>query len=58
MSIVRMGMSEDDKFGAGYDAIFGTKPAKGKKAAKGGAPAKPGAKAEKKDAPKKGAKKK
>ena len=23
MSIVRIGMSEDDKFGNGYDAIFG-----------------------------------
>jgi hypothetical protein len=56
MSIVRMGMSEDDKFGAGYDAIFGSKPAKGKKAAK--TPAKPAAKAAKKDAAKKGAKKK
>jgi len=30
MSIVRMGMSEDDKFGAGYDAIFGPKPKKTK----------------------------
>ncbi len=27
MSIVRIGMSEDDKFGAGYDAIFGPKTA-------------------------------
>ena len=25
MSIVRMGMAEDDKFGAGYEAIFGKK---------------------------------
>jgi hypothetical protein len=57
MSIVRMGMSEDDKFGAGYDAIFGAKPAKAKKAAKGPAAGKAPAKAEKKDA-KKGAKKK
>ncbi len=55
MSIVRMGMSEDDKFGAGYDAIFGTKPAKGKKAAKGSTTKTP-AKGEKKDA-KKGKKK-
>lgn len=30
MSIVRIGMSEDDKFGSGYDAIFGTKPADAK----------------------------
>ncbi len=30
MSIVRMGMSEDGKFGDGYDAIFGKKPAKAK----------------------------
>jgi hypothetical protein len=28
MSIVRVGMSEDNKFGDGYDAIFGTKPKK------------------------------
>jgi hypothetical protein len=34
MSIVRMGMSEDDKFGAGYDAIFGPKPKKAKAAKK------------------------
>ncbi len=25
MSIVRVGMAEDEKFGAGYDAIFGKK---------------------------------
>jgi len=25
MSIVRMGMAEDDKFGDGYEAIFGKK---------------------------------
>lgn len=25
MSIIRMGMSEDGKFGNGYDAIFGPK---------------------------------
>ena len=36
MSIVRMGMSEDGKFGSGYEAIFGKKkpatpPAKSKK---------------------------
>ncbi len=30
MSIVRMGMSEDEKFGAGYDAIFGPKTKKAK----------------------------
>ena len=30
MSIVRVGMSEDGKFGEGYDAIFGKKPAKKK----------------------------
>lgn len=53
MSIVRMGMSEDDKFGAGYDAIFGTKP---KKAAKK-AP-KQAAKGDKKDEKKKDEKKK
>ena len=29
MSIVRIGMSEDDKFADGYDAIFGKKPAGG-----------------------------
>ena len=28
MSIVRVGMSEDGKFGEGYEAIFGKKPAK------------------------------
>ena len=39
MSIVRMGMSEDDKFGDGYDAIFSKKKAGAKKkpAAKGSA---------------------
>lgn len=31
MSIVRMGMAEDSKFGEGYDAIFGKKPKKAKK---------------------------
>ena len=25
MSIVRQGLAEDDKFGSGYDAIFGKK---------------------------------
>lgn len=34
MSIVRVGMSEDGKFGAGYDAIFGTKKPEEKKPAK------------------------
>ena len=28
VSIVRMGLAEDEKFGDGYDAIFGKKPAK------------------------------
>ncbi len=52
MSIVRVGMSEDGKFGDGYDAIFGKKPAKKK-------PAKAGAKKPEKKAPeKKPAKKK
>jgi hypothetical protein len=54
MSIVRVGMSEDDKFGAGYDAIFGPKtgtaPAKGDKKATAKAAKKPAAK---KKAPKK-----
>ena len=54
MSIVRMGMSEDNKFGNGYDAIFGTKPATAKPSAKK-KPAKAGAK---KATAKKGAKKK
>ena len=53
MSIVRVGMSEDNKFGEGYDAIFGPKPKK--PAAK--APAKKPASAAKKPA-KKPAKKK
>lgn len=48
MSIVRMGMSEDGKFGDGYDAIFGKKkePAKAAPAAKAKKPAakKPAAK--------------
>ena len=34
MSIVRISMSEDDKFGKGYEAIFGKKPAKGEAGAK------------------------
>ncbi len=34
MSIVRIGMSEDNKFGDGYDAIF-SKKASSKPAAKG-----------------------
>jgi hypothetical protein len=55
MSIVRIGMSEDDKFGAGYDAIFGS-PEKAKKTE--AKPAKKPAKAAKKGAPKKGNKKK
>ncbi|QJW94891.1 hypothetical protein [Frigoriglobus tundricola] len=33
MSIVRIGMSEDGKFGSGYDAIFGTKSGTEKKPA-------------------------
>jgi hypothetical protein len=55
MSIVRIGMSEDDKFGAGYDAIFGA-PEKAKKAES--KPAKKPAKATKKGGAKKGNKKK
>ena len=59
MSIVRIGMAEDDKFGNGYDAIFGAKPAGQKKPATKGAAKKPAtpAAAEKKG-DKKGAKKK
>ena len=34
MSIVRMGMSEDGKFGDGYDSIFGKKTSGEKPAAK------------------------
>ncbi len=34
MSIVRIGMSEDGKFGEGYDAIFGKKDGKGAAAKK------------------------
>lgn len=48
MSIVRVGMSEDNKFGDGYDAIFGNK---SKKAATK-APAKKPAQAAKKPAKK------
>ncbi|MCS6865173.1 MAG: hypothetical protein RMJ56_13425 [Gemmataceae bacterium] len=33
MSIVRVGMAEDEKFGAGYDAIFGKKDNTSKKSA-------------------------
>lgn len=33
MSIVRVGMAEDEKFGAGYDAIFGKKDSAAKKPA-------------------------
>lgn len=46
MSIVRIGMAEDKKFGDGYDAIFGKKGAEKKKAS-----AKKPAKAAKKKAP-------
>lgn len=56
MSIVRIGMSEDGKFAAGYDAIFGPPPEGAKKAA--AKPAKKPAKATvKKPAAKKGKKK-
>jgi hypothetical protein len=44
VSIVRIGMSEDDKFGDGYDAIFGKKTAVQKPAAKKTAAKKPIAK--------------
>lgn len=63
MSIVRIGMSEDNKFGDGYDAIFGKKTAGGsdktekKPTAKKPAAKKPTA-AKKKPAAKKPAKKK
>ena len=40
MSIVRIGMSEDGKFGDGYDAIFGKKDAPAKGGAKKGETAK------------------
>jgi hypothetical protein len=62
VSIVRIGMSEDNKFGDGYDAIFGKKTASGtgkaekKPAAKKTAPIK--ATAKKKPTAKKPAKKK
>jgi hypothetical protein len=53
MSIVRVGMSEDNKFGDGYDAIFGAKPKKSaakpaKTTAKKPAAKKPAAKKKKK----------
>ena len=53
MSIVRIGMSEDGKFGSGYDAIFGApvaakKPAAKKPTAKKPAAKKPAAKKAKK----------
>ena len=51
MSIVRVGMAEDNKFGDGYEAIFGKK-THGAKAAQKPA-AKKGAKAAKKSAAKK-----
>jgi len=54
MSIVRMGMSEDGKFGNGYDAIFGPKDT----TAKAPEPKKPAKEAEKPTAKKKSAKKK
>jgi len=57
MSIVRIGMSEDDKFGAGYDAIFGAKDATAKKPAAKPTAKKP-AKAAKKSTTKKSTKKK
>ncbi|MFM8274737.1 MAG: hypothetical protein ACKODX_20735 [Gemmata sp.] len=47
MSIIRMGMAEDGKFGDGYDAIFGKRDAAAKEPAKKPAKAdakKPGAK--------------
>ena len=53
MSIVRVGMSEDNKFGDGYDAIFGAKPKSAKAPVK-----KPAKAAAKKPAAKKGAGKK
>lgn len=57
MSIVRIGMSEDDKFGAGYDAIFGAKAATAKKPAAKATTKKP-AKVAKKSTAKKSTKKK
>jgi hypothetical protein len=57
MSIVRVGMSEDDKFGDGYDAIFGTKK-KEKDVAKPAAKKPPAKAAAKKPAAKKAAPKK
>ncbi len=62
MSIVRIGMSEDDKFGDGYDAIFGKQSAGGSgKAEKNPVAKKPAAKkatAKQKAATKKPGKKK
>jgi len=56
VSIVRMGMAEDDKFGDGYEAIFGKK--SGKTEAAKATPAKKPAVAAKKPAAKKPAAKK
>jgi len=44
VSIVRQGLAEDKKFGDGYDAIFGKKPAKAGAAKKPAAKAAPAAK--------------
>lgn len=55
MSIVRIGMAEDKKFGDGYDSIFGKKDGPAKKPA---AKKKPAKAAAKKPAAKKPAKKK
>ena len=48
MSIVRIGMAEDKKFGDGYDAIFGKKGAEKKKPAKAAAKKTPAKKPAKK----------
>ena len=45
MSIVRVGMAEDEKFGAGYDAIFGKKNSTAKKPTPKAAAKKPAPKA-------------
>ena len=58
MSIVRVGMSEDEKFGEGYDAIFGKKGATAKQPAAKGAKAPAAKPAPKAPANKKGAAKK
>lgn len=62
MSIVRIGMSEDSKFGDGYEAIFGKKTSSSGKTAKKPTAKKPTAKkavaAAKKPAARKTAKKK